>query len=239
MMWRTMTAVAASVLLATAATAGPTLTATAGLGGMVRASRWTPVRVLLTATDAGTTGDLEVAWGSATIRRRLVFDSAGTRRMDFHIRTPDAEPQIRVRFSQSSGPTASIEVPVQVARDVDRIEVCVVPEQTEIPDDSTCSTRVTPADLPVSLRGYEAADAVLWPVGRIGLAPAQDDALAQWEALKRLDANAIERTMAGEDVGTESATWTLSADRKRLTVLAKGTDSAGVAYVSTQVYERQ
>ena len=45
--------------------------------------------------------------------------------------------------------------------------------------------------------------------------------------------------MAGEDVGRESATWTLSADRKTLTVVAKGTDSAGVAYVSTQVYERQ
>ena len=58
-------------------------------------------------------------------------------------------------------------------------------------------------------------------------------------ALKRLDANAIERTMAGEDVGKETATWTLSADRKTLTVVAKGTDSAGVAYVSTQVYERQ
>jgi hypothetical protein len=43
--------------------------------------------------------------------------------------------------------------------------------------------------------------------------------------------------MAGEDVGRESATWTLSADRKTLTVVAKGTDSAGVAYVSTQVYE--
>ena len=187
MMWHTMTAVAASVLLATAATAGPTLTATAGLGGMVRASRWTPVRVLLTATDAGTTGDLEVVWGSATIRRRLVFDSPGTRRIDFHIRTPDAEPQIRVRFSQPSGAAAAIDVPVQIARDADRIEVCVVPEQTDVPDDSSCSTRVAPADLPVSLRGYEAADAVLWPVGRLGLAPAQDAALAQWETLKLLD----------------------------------------------------
>ena len=188
MMWRTMTAVAASILLATAAAAGPTLTATAGLGGMVRASRWTPVRVLLTATDADTTGDLEVAWGSATIRRRLVFDSAGTRRMDFHIRTPDPEPQLRVRFSQPSGAAASIEVPVQIARDVDRIEVCVVPEQAEAPDESACSTRVSPADLPVSLRGYEAADDVRWPAGRVGLAPAQDAALAQWETLKRLDA---------------------------------------------------
>jgi len=189
MMWRTMAAVAAGVLLATAATAGPTLTATAGLNGLVRASRWTPVRVLLTVTDGGTSGDLEVAWGNATLRRRVVFDSAGTRRMDFHIRTPDAEPQIRIRFSQPPGVSTSIEVPVQIIRDTDRIEVCVVPEQTEFTSDSTCATRVAPADLPVSLRGYEAVDAVAWPIGRVGLPPAQAAALAQWETLKRLDAS--------------------------------------------------
>jgi glyoxylase-like metal-dependent hydrolase (beta-lactamase superfamily II) len=63
-----------------------------------------------------------------------------------------------------------------------------------------------------------------------------------WSAkvtLKRVDANTIERTLAGDDVGKETATWTLSADRKTLTVVAKGTDSTGVAYTSTQVYEKQ
>ncbi len=57
--------------------------------------------------------------------------------------------------------------------------------------------------------------------------------------LKRVDANTLERTLAGDQVGKESATWTLSADRKTLTVVAKGTDPTGVAYVSTQVYEKQ
>jgi hypothetical protein len=178
--------VAASVLLATAATAGPTLTATAGLGGMVRASRWTPVRVLLTATDSGTVGDLEVAWGSATIRRHLIFDSPGTRRIDFHIRTPDASRSFRCASPSRRG-RGGVGVPVR-SRGTSRIDVCVVPEQAEVPDDSVCSTRIAPADLPSSLRGYEAADAVLWPVGRIGLAPAQGAALTQWETLKRLDA---------------------------------------------------
>ena len=40
--------------------------------------------------------------------------------------------------------------------------------------------------------------------------------------------------MAGDQVGSETATWTLSADRKTLTVVAKGTDASGVAYVSTR-----
>jgi glyoxylase-like metal-dependent hydrolase (beta-lactamase superfamily II) len=63
-----------------------------------------------------------------------------------------------------------------------------------------------------------------------------------WSArvtLKRVDANSIERTLTGDDVGHETATWTLSADRKTLTVVAKGTDSTGVAYTSTQVYEKR
>jgi len=58
-------------------------------------------------------------------------------------------------------------------------------------------------------------------------------------ALKRVDANTIERTLDGADVGKETSTWTLSADRKTLTVVAKGSDATGVAYTTTQVYEKQ
>jgi hypothetical protein len=58
-------------------------------------------------------------------------------------------------------------------------------------------------------------------------------------ALKRVDANSIERRLEGEDSGKETATWTLSADRKTLTVVAKGTDPTGVAYSSRQIYERK
>jgi len=57
--------------------------------------------------------------------------------------------------------------------------------------------------------------------------------------LKRVDASTIERTLDGADIGKETATWTLSADRKTLTVLAKGTDATGVGYTSTQVYEKR
>jgi glyoxylase-like metal-dependent hydrolase (beta-lactamase superfamily II) len=58
-------------------------------------------------------------------------------------------------------------------------------------------------------------------------------------ALKRVDATTIERTLDGADVGKETSTWTLSADRKTLTVVAKGSDATGVAYTTTQVYEKQ
>jgi cyclase len=57
--------------------------------------------------------------------------------------------------------------------------------------------------------------------------------------LRRMGASSFERTLEGDVVGKETATFTLSADRKTLTVTAKGTDPAGVAFTSTQVYEKR
>ena len=56
---------------------------------------------------------------------------------------------------------------------------------------------------------------------------------------KRVDANTIERTAAGDRNATETATWTLSSDRKVLTIVTKGKDAAGTDYSSTQVYDRR
>jgi len=57
--------------------------------------------------------------------------------------------------------------------------------------------------------------------------------------LRRVDATTIERTAKGDRGATEKATWTLSADRRELTITTTGTDSGGNAYSSRQVYERQ
>lgn len=53
-----------------------------------------------------------------------------------------------------------------------------------------------------------------------------------------MDANTVERTLTGSD-GTETAVWTLSADRRTLTVVAKGTDPQKVSYTSTQIFQKQ
>jgi len=84
---------------------------------------------------------------------------------------------------------------------------------------------------PLSTYSYTAKlDGRLYPIPNQGKASV---------TLKRVDANTIERTLDGADVGKETATWSLSADRKTLTVVAKGTDATGVAYSSTQVYEKK
>ena len=84
---------------------------------------------------------------------------------------------------------------------------------------------------PLSTYGYTARfDGKPYPVPNWGAATV---------TLKRVDANTIERALDGAEIGKETSTWTLSADRKSLTVTAKGTDATGVAYTSTQIYEKQ
>ncbi len=84
---------------------------------------------------------------------------------------------------------------------------------------------------PLSTYGYTARfDGKPYPVPNWGAATV---------VLKRVDANTIERALDGAEIGKETSTWTLSADKKTLTVTAKGTDATGVTYTSTQVYEKQ
>ena len=83
---------------------------------------------------------------------------------------------------------------------------------------------------PLSTYGYTARfDGKPYPVPNWGAATV---------TLKRVDINTIERVLDGAEIGKETSTWTLSADKKTLTVTAKGTDATGVAYTSTQVYEK-
>ena len=75
---------------------------------------------------------------------------------------------------------------------------------------------------PLSTYGYTARfDGKPYPIPNWGAATV---------TLKRIDANTIERALDGAEIGKETSTWTLSADRKTLTVTAKGTDATGVAY---------
>ncbi len=56
--------------------------------------------------------------------------------------------------------------------------------------------------------------------------------------LKRINANTFERAAASGNA-SETATWTLSADGRTLTVTTKGVDGEGTPYSSVQVYGKQ
>ena len=57
-------------------------------------------------------------------------------------------------------------------------------------------------------------------------------------SFKRVNANTVERTAKLMGQVRETATWTLSADRKMLTITTKGTDTNDNPYSSTQMYAR-
>lgn len=185
---RTVGAALGMVALMAAGAEGASLTATAGLGGVARPGRWTPVRVSVTNEDARLAGDIVIAWGDAVVRRRLVFDSPGTKQVELHVRTSDVEARVQIRF-ESDAATTAITVPIRVLRDEERFELCVTPQSPAVSPAGSCTASVTAAALPMSARGLEAVDDVAWPLGRIRPGAEQSAALRQWRTLKRLDAS--------------------------------------------------
>ena len=67
--------------------------------------------------------------------------------------------------------------------------------------------------------------------------PVPNNAIARVR-LKRVDATTFER-VATAGSANETSTWTVSRDGKALTVVTKGVDALGMAYSSTQVFDRQ
>ncbi|MBI4264665.1 MAG: hypothetical protein HY657_09830 [Acidobacteria bacterium] len=57
-------------------------------------------------------------------------------------------------------------------------------------------------------------------------------------SLKKMSDTSFERMAKGDGPQMETSTWTLSADRKMLTVTTEGVDAFGAKYTSTQVFER-
>jgi hypothetical protein len=57
-------------------------------------------------------------------------------------------------------------------------------------------------------------------------------------SFKRVNANTVERTAKLFGEVAETATWSVSADGKQLTIKRKGTDTAGTAFSSTALYNK-
>jgi glyoxylase-like metal-dependent hydrolase (beta-lactamase superfamily II) len=102
------------------------------------------------------------------------------------------------------------------------------------PDDMTHTTstwrRTGGNDSPLSRATYTAKfDGREYPI----------QASSSKVTLTRVDARTIERKAIGDKGAHETSTWTLSADRKVLTMVTAGMDALGNQYSSTQVYDRQ
>ena len=167
---------------------GATLQAAAGLGGVAKAGRWTPVAVSVGSEREPLDAELVVTWGDTQLRRPIVL-AAGTRKeFELYVRTTDARGAIDVRLAAGGREIASASAPVRVLGADDRVVVCVQPDVTAGVD-ASCTTSVLARAVPRSARGYEVADDVVWPPARIAVTAEQDAALRAWRALEALDAS--------------------------------------------------
>lgn len=184
--------VVAGALLAQSSTAptpdAVTMRVTAGLGGVVKAERWMPVRVTIT-TPHPLDGQLRVAWSDVRLTRAVAFGSAGTRTLELYVRSSEPAATLSVTLQNNGTTRIRADVPVQVHPQTEPVAVCVrTPEFLNAPAAPRCGTWIEPADLPVSPRGYEVADTVLaMAVIEPRLSRDQRAALREWSTLRRLD----------------------------------------------------
>ena len=82
-------------------TAGGSLTvhASAGLGGVAKPGRWTPVSIEIDNAGGQVATDVVVSWGDATLRRQVTFASSAKRRFTVYMRTLEPGSAVRVRLA--------------------------------------------------------------------------------------------------------------------------------------------
>lgn len=186
---KALLALACLVAVAAAPARGATLEAVAGLGGVAKAGRWTPVMVSVASEREAVDGELVVAWGDTSLRRPVTL-APGTRKdFELYVRTSDPRGAIDVRVVAGSREIGSASAPVRVLGASDRVVVCVGADATASLDAGECTATLLARAMPRSARGYEVADDVVWPAAGVGLTADQDAAWRAWRALEALDAS--------------------------------------------------
>jgi hypothetical protein len=168
---------------------GATLQATAGLGGVAKSGRWTPLTVSIGSERDALEGDLVVSWGDTELRRAITIGAATRKDVELYVRTSDPGATIDVRLVSGGREVARTSAPVRILGADDRAVVCVLSDAAASPGSADCTTTVLTRALPRSARGYEVADDVVWPAVRTGVTAEQDAAIRAWRALEALDAS--------------------------------------------------
>jgi hypothetical protein len=163
-----------------AAADGVRLQVQAGVGGVVRPSRWLPVRITLENSGADVSGELLVEWGEARLHRDVSLAAPSRLDLELYVRAGDVRSNVIVRLLVSGTAVATVRAPVRIAGDAEVLSLCVAPGGSSSTD-VDCTVTLAPNALPRSARGYDAVDRVAF-VGGAGSALAQDQraALERW-----------------------------------------------------------
>lgn len=165
-----------------------TLAADAGLGGVSKPGRWTPIRIVVDNTGADFSGELLVSWGDFDVHRDVSLPSPSRKRYELFVRTGDVEAAIKVRLTSNGAEVSSAAVPVRLAAPDERITLCVAPPgDPGMLRQEGCAAITTPDALPRSARGYDAMDAVVWAAGERAMSREQRTALDRWKSLRALE----------------------------------------------------
>jgi hypothetical protein len=177
----------ALALLSTSNASALTIHATAGLSGVTRAGRWTPVQITITASPGeSSTGDLVVEWGDARVAHRVSVEGGTRRDLELYIRTSDPRGVVSVRYADAGGrEIARTGAPVRIETYDRELVVCVEPSH-----DAACSIAIEAAVLPSEWRGYDAADAIVMGPA-MQLSDSQSRALTHWRELDGLNRSGV------------------------------------------------
>src|SRR4051812_8158667 len=115
----------AAALLPPPAADGVHLQVQAGLGGVARARRWMPVRVIVDNTGADVTGELSIAWGDARVHRLIALASPSRTVIDSYLRTVDVRDHVSVEVIAGGTVVAASDARVRVAGDDEPVRVCI------------------------------------------------------------------------------------------------------------------
>src|SRR5687767_8478771 len=173
---------ASGVLPASAAAGELVLAARAGLDGVTRPGRWTPVVVTLDNRSAALTGDLVVAWGDTRVRQAVELAAPSATRITLFVRTGDIRDSLSVHVESGGARVAGIDVPLRIAPTDAHVILCLGDART----DAGCTVSMPAAAIPPSPRAFDAADEVVAGAGS-GLSEDQMNALQLWIAARRVE----------------------------------------------------
>src|SRR5690349_13419300 len=119
-------AIACLVAFGAAPVRGATLDAAAGLGGVAKAGRWTPLAVTVGADRDALDADLVVTWGDSRVQRPITVAPGTRKAFEFYVRTTDPRAAIDVRLQRAGRDIAAAAAPVRVLGGDDRVTLCVL-----------------------------------------------------------------------------------------------------------------
>lgn len=161
-----------------------TMSADAGLGGVVRAGRWAPVRVDVDNRGQDVSGTLTIEWGKTTARRAVALAAPARRSFQFYVRTGDVRDVMVVRLESGGRELQRIEKSVRIAGSDETVHLCI--ESIGSMAGALCSATLPLQQLPGSWRGYDAADVVTIADVALLNTP-QHRALDLWRAVRRAE----------------------------------------------------